>query len=105
MQARKINTQMLLAAANALAASVQKAKLNDRHIVPNFSEDDINLVTANIAAEVAKAAMDTGVSRIKIDPAQIRKRTSAALVRYSKLEKAFSKTAPSGGFASKFFKR
>ncbi len=105
VQARKINTQMLLAAANALSASVKKAKLNDRHIVPNFSEDDINSITANIAAEVAKAAMDTGVSRIKVDPAEISSRTRAALVRYSKLEKAFSNASAGRSFASKFFKR
>ena len=105
VQARKINTQMLLAAADALSSNVQKAKLNSEHIVPNFSDDDINSITAVVAAEVAKAAMETGVSRIKVDPALIRKNTSVALMRYSKLEKSFSKAASGRSFSSKFFKR
>lgn len=91
VQARKINTAMMQAAADELAKSVAKTKLSEEHIVPNFVDEDIVEVTANIAAAVARAAMETGVAGIKVDPAIVRKGAKEALQRYSKIEKMMSK--------------
>ena len=90
VRARKINSAMLLAASKVLADSVDHHVSKD-HIVPNFVANDIAPITANVAAEVAIAAMKTGVARVKVNPEDIRKTTRKALERYSKLEDILAK--------------
>jgi malate dehydrogenase (oxaloacetate-decarboxylating) len=85
VRARKINSAMLLEASRALAHSVKPRTAE--HIIPNFVDDDIIPITADIAAAVAGAAIKTGVARRKVDPNRVRKETRERLERYSRLEK------------------
>lgn len=89
--ARKINTAMLLAASDVLAESIHKKKLSVEHIIPNFEEDDVDLITADMAAEVARVATQTGVYRKKVTPEEVRANVLSSLKRYSKIEKAMVK--------------
>ena len=61
VNASDINDQMKLAAAYAIAEQVQDDELGDEHIIPCALDDR---VSQRVAAAVAKAAVDTGVSRI-----------------------------------------
>ncbi len=70
IQARNVTTPILLAAAQALAGLVPAADLTPEHIVPPLFDFH---VAPTIAAAVAKAAMQSGES--KMDPATIAERT------------------------------
>jgi malate dehydrogenase (oxaloacetate-decarboxylating) len=70
IQARNVTTPILLAAAQALAGLVPAADLTPEHIVPALFDFH---VAPTIAAAVAKAAMQSGES--KMDPATIAERT------------------------------
>ena len=87
--ARKINSAMLLEASRQLAHGVPSNRREREHIIPNFVDDDIPSITADIAAGVARVAMETGVARIKVDPDEVRKKTKESLENYSRLEKHF----------------
>jgi malate dehydrogenase (oxaloacetate-decarboxylating) len=68
VQARTINEDMKLAAARALAEAVPENELNEDYIIPlmmNFR------VPPKVSAAVAKAAMESGVARKRVDPAEI----------------------------------
>ncbi len=96
VHARKINTAMLLAAAATMAESIPKNRLKSDHIIPNFVADNFSEMTANVAVAVAKAAMSTGVARVKKDPSAIRQAVKAALKRYSRLEADIAKLNKKG---------
>jgi malate dehydrogenase (oxaloacetate-decarboxylating) len=63
---------MKLAAAQALANTVSHNELRWDYIIPKALDFH---VPPKVAAAVAKAAMDSGVARIQIDPEIIEKRT------------------------------
>ena len=73
VRARQINEEMKVAATWAIANLIPEDKLADDYVIP--SAFDINVAPA-VAAAVAKAAMETGVARIKVDPEEIRKKTA-----------------------------
>ena len=60
VRAKRVNDQMKLAAAHALAAIVAKSELSDEYITPSMF--DARVVPA-VAAAVAEAAVKTGVAR------------------------------------------
>src|SRR5437667_2467330 len=62
VRAKRVNDQMKLAAAHALAAIVAKSELSDEYITPSMF--DARVVPA-VAAAVAEAAIRTGVARRK----------------------------------------
>ena len=62
VRARRVNDEMKLAAAHALAAIVSKDELSEEYITPSMF--DPRVVPA-VAAAVAEAAMKTGVARRK----------------------------------------
>lgn len=68
VRATEINEQMKIAAAYAIAGLVSDAELNADYVVPKAF--DPRLAPA-VAAAVAKAAMDSGVARLKLDPEEI----------------------------------
>ena len=60
MRARRVNDEMKLAAAHALAGIVTKEELSEEYITPSMF--DGRVVTA-VASAVAEAAIRTGVAR------------------------------------------
>jgi malate dehydrogenase (oxaloacetate-decarboxylating) len=60
VRARRVNDEMKLAAAHALAAIVSDSELSDEYITPSMF--DARVVPA-VAAAVAEAAVKTGVAR------------------------------------------
>ncbi|MFH2044975.1 MAG: malic enzyme-like NAD(P)-binding protein [Pseudomonadota bacterium] len=72
VRARIINEEMKIAAARTVAALVSDKKLNPQSIIPRGM--DFNVPPA-VAAAVARAAMESGVAKIKVDPEKIAQRT------------------------------
>src|SRR5438132_14213764 len=60
VRARRVNDEMKLAAAHALAAIVSKAELSEEYITPSMFD---GRVVPPVAAAVADAATRTGVAR------------------------------------------
>jgi malate dehydrogenase (oxaloacetate-decarboxylating) len=71
-KARDINDVMKVAAAHAMAALVTDAELSADYILPEAL--DLR-VPASVAAAVARAAVESGVARVPVDPAEIEQRT------------------------------
>ncbi len=72
VRARAINEAMKLAAAEAIAGLVSDKELKPNYILPKGT--DLR-VAAYVAEAVARAAMETGVARIKVDPEEVRRNT------------------------------
>jgi malate dehydrogenase (oxaloacetate-decarboxylating) len=72
VRARDINEEMKVAAAYAIANFVTDKDLNADYIIP--ASMDLR-VQPKVAAAVAKAAIDSGVAQIKIDPAEVEANT------------------------------
>ncbi|MGE8206331.1 NAD(P)-dependent malic enzyme [Heyndrickxia sp. NPDC080065] len=72
VRATHINEQMKVAAVEAIADLIDKKELNSDYVIPRPFDPR---VAPAVAAAVAKAAMETGVARIKVDPEEIRERT------------------------------
>lgn len=69
VRARDINEQMKLAAANALASLVEPT---EDMIIPSIFD---TRVAPSVASAVAKAAMDSGVARLRVDPLEVAEHT------------------------------
>ncbi|MBP2637311.1 MAG: NAD-dependent malic enzyme [Firmicutes bacterium] len=74
VRARQINEAMKLAAAYAIANLIEDKDLREDYVVVDAFDPR---VAPAVAAAVAKAAMDTGVARIQVDPEKIRLNTAA----------------------------
>lgn len=74
VRARQINEEMKLAAAYAIANIIPENKLREDYVVPDVFNP---MVAPAVAAAVARAAMETGVARIKVDPEEVRAKTAA----------------------------
>ncbi len=72
VQARNVTTQMLLAAADALAGLVPQSECSAERIVPAVFDFR---VAPTLAAAVARVAMATGEARKEMDPERIAERT------------------------------
>lgn len=71
-KARDINDAMKVAAAHAIANLVTDEELQPDYVVP----DSLDLrVAPAVAAAVARAAIDSGVARVPVDPAEVAERT------------------------------
>jgi len=78
VRARQINEAMKIAAVKAISSLIPENELREDYIVPDPFDPR---VAPAVAAAVAKAAMETGVARIKVDPEEIRKRTAERIKR------------------------
>lgn len=78
VRARQINEEMKIAAVYAIANLIPENELREDYIVPDAFDPR---VAPAVAAAVAKAAMETGVARIKVDPEEIRKKTAERVER------------------------
>ncbi|MDE1811202.1 MAG: hypothetical protein KGH66_04120, partial [Candidatus Micrarchaeota archaeon] len=83
---------MMIAAGDAIAKTVKKSKLTRDYIVPDFNDGKIAIkATAGVAEAVAECAMNTGVAKLKIEPAEMKKNFAAMIKRYNKIEKYVGK--------------
>lgn len=73
VRATHINEKMKVAAVKAIADLISEKELHADYVIPG--PFDVRVAPA-VAAAVAKAAMETGVARIKVDPEEIRLRTA-----------------------------
>jgi malate dehydrogenase (oxaloacetate-decarboxylating) len=76
VRATTITTDMELAAAEALADVIPPGELRTDYIIPDAFDFR---VPPSVAAAVARAAMDTGIARVKRDPSAIARETRAFL--------------------------
>lgn len=72
VQATKINERMKQAAVEAIAGLVSDEDLSPEYVIPAPFDPR---VAPQVAAAVAKAAMESGVARIKVDPEKIKEKT------------------------------
>lgn len=70
-QARTINEEMKVAAAYAIASQVSDSELRADYITPKAFDPRVGPA---VAAAVAKAAMDSGVARVKVNPDDVAER-------------------------------
>jgi malate dehydrogenase (oxaloacetate-decarboxylating) len=73
VRATHINEAMKVAAVEAIASLIDEKDLNADYVIPGPFDPR---VAPEVAAAVARAAMDTGVARIKVDPEEIKEKTS-----------------------------
>ena len=72
VRATHINEKMKIAAVNAIASLISEKDLNVHYVIPGPFDPR---VAPAVAAAVAKAAMETGVARLKVDPEEIKEKT------------------------------
>lgn len=72
VRATHINEEMKVAAVEAIASLITESELNEDYVIP--APFDPRVAPA-VAAAVAKAAMETGVARIKVDPEDVKEKT------------------------------
>lgn len=72
VRATHINEKMKIAAVEAIAGLITDEELNADYVIPGPFD---SRVAPNVAAAVAKAAMETGVARIKVDPEEVKEKT------------------------------
>ncbi|MED1780593.1 malic enzyme-like NAD(P)-binding protein [Brevibacillus fortis] len=73
VRATEINEEMKLAAVYAIADLITAEELNADKVIPSAFDPR---VAPNVAAAVAKAAMETGVARITVDPEEVKQKTT-----------------------------
>ncbi len=71
-RATHINEKMKVAAVKAIAGLIDESELSSDYVIPGPFDPR---VAPAVAAAVAKAAMETGVARIKVDPQEVKERT------------------------------
>lgn len=81
VRAKRINSEMLIAAAVGLAGMVGDEELSEEHILPTSRA---NLVAATVARSVAQAAIQSGVAKVLASPQSIEKKTNAYVANGSK---------------------
>jgi malate dehydrogenase (oxaloacetate-decarboxylating) len=72
VRATHINEEMKIAAVEAIASLVSEEELNPDYVIPGPFDPR---VAPEVAAAVAKAAMETGVARIMVDVEEIKAKT------------------------------
>lgn len=81
VRAKAINEEMKIAAVHVLDELIPDEELREDYVTPDTFDPRI---APAVAAAVAKAAMDTGVARIKVDPEEIRRRTTERVAQLKK---------------------
>jgi malate dehydrogenase (oxaloacetate-decarboxylating) len=72
VRATIINEEMKIAAVDAIAGLITEEELSADYVIPGPFDPR---VAPEVAAAVARAAMETGVARLKADPEEIKERT------------------------------
>jgi malate dehydrogenase (oxaloacetate-decarboxylating) len=73
VRATHINEAMKVAAVDAIASLITEEELQEDYVIPGPFDPR---VAPEVASAVAKAAMDTGVARIKVDPEEVKAKTA-----------------------------
>lgn len=81
VKAKAINVSMMLSAAYELARCAEEKGLWEDYIMPTMTEFE---VFPREAAAVAKAAMETGVARVKMSPEEVRQKARERIGKYQK---------------------
>lgn len=76
VRARQINEEMKIAAVHAIANLIPENELREDYVVPDAFDPR---VAPAVAAAVARAAMETGVARIQVNPEQVRANAAARI--------------------------
>ncbi|MDQ0270100.1 NAD(P)-dependent malic enzyme [Cytobacillus purgationiresistens] len=77
VRATHINERMKVAAVEAIANLISSEELNTDYVIPAPFD---SRVAPAVAAAVAKAAMETGVARLKVDPEEVKAKTEQLAV-------------------------
>ncbi len=77
VRATHINEKMKQAAVEAIADLISEEELHEDYVIPAPFD---KRVAPAVAAAVAKAAMETGVARLKVDPEEVRRKTEELAV-------------------------
>lgn len=72
VRATRINEEMKVAAAEAIASLIKDEDLHEDYVIPEAFDAR---VAPAVASSVAKAAMETGVARIEVDPEEVAEKT------------------------------
>lgn len=72
VRATQINEEMKMAAVEAIVSLVKPEELNTNYVIPGPFDPR---VAPAVAASVAKAAMESGVARLNVDPELVKSRT------------------------------
>lgn len=72
VRATHINEKMKVAAVEAIAGLIDESELNEDYCIPGPFDPR---VAPEVAAAVARAAMETGVARLKVDPEEVKEKT------------------------------
>lgn len=72
VRATHINEKMKVAAVEAIANLIREEELSADYVIPGPFDPR---VAPAVAAAVARAAMETGVARIKVDPEEVKEKT------------------------------
>ncbi len=72
VRATRINEKMKVAAAEAIASLITDEELNEDYVIPRPFDAR---VAPLVASSVAKAAMESGVARIQVDPEEVAEKT------------------------------
>ncbi|HLR16098.1 MAG TPA: malic enzyme-like NAD(P)-binding protein [Bacillota bacterium] len=72
VRATRINEEMKVAAAEAIASLISAEELHEDYVIPAPFDPRVAPI---VAASVAKAAMETGVARIEVDPEEVAEKT------------------------------
>jgi malate dehydrogenase (oxaloacetate-decarboxylating) len=94
-RARDINEEMKIAAAEAIAGLIPAAELKADYIIPGAFDER---VAPAVAAAVAKAALESGVARVEVDPEEVAantRRLVAALKRMGNDDDSVPEVLPS----------
>ena len=88
VRAKEINEAMKIAAVYAISDLIEDKDLREDYVIPAAFDPR---VAPAVAAAVAKAAMDTGVARVQVDPEDVRKKTAERLARNKRIDEAAAK--------------
>ncbi|WP_405103784.1 NADP-dependent malic enzyme [Oceanobacillus sp. FSL H7-0719] len=72
VRATRINEKMKVAAAEAIASLISQEELNEDYVIPAPFDSRVAPI---VAKSVAKAAMDSGVARIMVNPEEVAEKT------------------------------
>ncbi len=81
VRARRINEQMKIAAAYAIANLIEDHELRPDYVIPAPFDPR---VAPNVAAEVARSAMETGEARIQVKPQEVYEKTMQLTASYTR---------------------